>query len=220
MKPLSSQNMQAALRATLDYLTQQNDAPVDLICQVYNSIQPLKWEESPQEHFTLWTQCGGEAKLESITDAQHMFCTGFEFALEKFEFERSKKANAHSRIAQGFKIARERNSLTSLNSIKEELNIALTCCSDVDVLLELEDSVDDAVAFVKALGLNDRVQYMSDLPFIHKPLIKAMLVDLLRSHTLELVHPKGFSDEYQSMSEIERNNLHGLSYVNVVDCFA
>ena len=92
MKPLSSQNMQAALRATLDYLTQQNDAPVDLICQVYNSIQPLKWEESPQEHFTLWTQCGGEAKLESITDAQHMFCTGFEFALEKFEFERSKKA--------------------------------------------------------------------------------------------------------------------------------
>lgn len=86
MKP-SSQNMQAALCATLDYLSKQKDAPVDLICQVYNSIQPLEWKEDSHEYFNLWTRCGGETKLESITDAEQVFCLGFQFALEKFEYE-------------------------------------------------------------------------------------------------------------------------------------
>ncbi|MCS0127468.1 hypothetical protein NDJ14_00660 [Vibrio alginolyticus] len=83
----STINMRAALQAAQDYLSQDLNAPVGLLCQIYNALQPVDWNDSPEQHFQDWLLCGGDLRVDSILDAQYLFCSGFELALEKMDFQ-------------------------------------------------------------------------------------------------------------------------------------
>lgn len=80
-------NMKAALLAAQTYLQQDANAPVGLICQIYHALEPIDWFEKPHRHFQHWLLAGGNDRVDSISDAEHLFTTGFAFALEKLEYE-------------------------------------------------------------------------------------------------------------------------------------
>ncbi|ANC00442.1 hypothetical protein [Vibrio parahaemolyticus] len=47
----STINMRAALQAAQDYLSQDLNASVELLCQIYNALQLVDWNDSPEQHF-------------------------------------------------------------------------------------------------------------------------------------------------------------------------
>ncbi|HCG8859899.1 TPA: hypothetical protein N2826_004005 [Vibrio parahaemolyticus] len=83
----SANNMRTALQAAQEYLSNDPNAPVELICQIYNGLAPIDWEDDPKKNFKIWLLCGGKYQVESIADAEKMFCIGFQFAKEKFDIE-------------------------------------------------------------------------------------------------------------------------------------
>ncbi|EOG7718190.1 hypothetical protein IB289_19895 [Vibrio parahaemolyticus] len=85
----STINMRAALQAAQDYLSQDLNAPVELLCQIYNALQPVNWNDSPEQHFQDWLLCGGALTDNPTQDYQTLFVKGFECALEKMDFQTS-----------------------------------------------------------------------------------------------------------------------------------
>ncbi len=55
----STINMRAALQAAQDYLSPDLNAPVELLCQIYNALQLVDWNDSPEQHFQDQLLCGG-----------------------------------------------------------------------------------------------------------------------------------------------------------------
>lgn len=47
----STINKRVALQAAQDSLYQALNAPVELLCQIYNALQPVDWNDSPEQHF-------------------------------------------------------------------------------------------------------------------------------------------------------------------------
>lgn len=83
----SNTNMRTALEAALDHLSNKPDSPVELICQIYNALAPVDFGEDPRVNFRLWLLCGGKYQVKSISDAEKMFCIGYNFAQEQVAHE-------------------------------------------------------------------------------------------------------------------------------------
>lgn len=100
--------------------------------------------------------------------------------------------------------------LKVLDDLRYEIKEALLNCSDISVLKELECNIDDGGEFALILDLPNEAERMIALHDTHQSLIQGMLVDLLKSHTIERVFSKSFFNEYNSLSLSDRSELHGL----------
>ena len=102
------------------------------------------------------------------------------------------------------------------SSCKEHLESALFLCSDIDVLIELENAIDDPIDFAKILG----VEAIELLQESQQCLTSKDLINLLSNHKLEVLHPLDFRSEYEQLSVSERFNLYILRFVKVENLFA
>ena len=77
----------ASLTQVQSYLLREMQTPLELLIAVQESIDAVQWENNAKAHFQQWLKAGGDQQLETITDAEKIFCAGFNYCQEELEYQ-------------------------------------------------------------------------------------------------------------------------------------
>ncbi|WP_146009348.1 hypothetical protein [Vibrio parahaemolyticus] len=76
----------ASLQQAQDHLLHEPHTPLDLLISIQESIDAVEWENDSKKYFQQWLRAGGHKQLDTFSDAETLFCAGFNYCQEEMEY--------------------------------------------------------------------------------------------------------------------------------------
>jgi hypothetical protein len=79
--------MKAALEHAQEYLSNDLNAPIELLLQIQSATQSIDFDMDSRRYFSKWLESGGENKLDSMKSAETLFIAGFDYCQEAVDYQ-------------------------------------------------------------------------------------------------------------------------------------